>query len=123
MIYIDAAFDCQGGGELGRADAGVAIVHRGDLEGLLNPDTFSLCDYPRRGTYGWQGGLAHELGHAFGLKHPPGCDAGAPSCDVDALMWLGFYWDYPDDTYFTDEDIAILESSPFIKPRASEENP
>ena len=29
-------------------------------------------------------------------------------------MWLGFYDNYP-ETYFTDEDIAILKSSPFIK--------
>ena len=29
-------------------------------------------------------------------------------------MWLGFYDNYP-DTYLTDEDVAVLESSPFIK--------
>ena len=127
-IYIDAEFDCNGGGELGRGGAGVLIIHGGDLRGLLNPATFSLCPgYPPRGTYGWIGGLAHELGHAFGLEHPPGCDAIHASgeadrsamefskCDFDALMWMGFYWDYP-ETYLTDEDVAVLKSSPFIKP-------
>lgn len=127
-IYIDAEFDCKGGGELGRGGAGVVIIHGGDLEGLLDPANFSLCPgYPPRGTHGWIGGLAHELGHAFGLDHPSGCDAlhalrdadqgtaGVSHCDFDALMWMGFYYDYP-ETYFTEEDVAILKSSPFIKP-------
>ena len=30
----------------------------------------------------WIGGLAHELGHALGLLHPPGCEEGLASCDV-----------------------------------------
>ncbi len=115
-VYIDAEFDCNGGGELGRGDAGVVIIHGGDLEGLVDPTTFSLCPgYPPRGKYGWIGGLAHELGHAFGLEHPPGCDEGLSHCDTDALMWMGFYRNYP-ETYFTDEDVVILKSSPFIKP-------
>ena len=115
-IYIDAEFDCNGGGELGRGSDGLTIIHGGDLEGLLDPATFSICPgYPPRGEYGWIGGLAHELGHAFGLIHPPGCDEGLSHCDVLALMWLGFYYNYP-ETYFTDEDVAILKSSPFIKP-------
>ena len=115
-IYIDVKFDCDGGGELGQGAAGIAIIHGGDLEGLLNPTNFSLCPgYPPRGKYGWIGGLAHELGHALGLDHPPGCDEGLDHCDIDALMWLGFHRKYP-ETYFTDEDIAILKSSPFIKP-------
>lgn len=118
-IYIDAEFDCQGGGELGRGAIGITIVHAGDLKGLLNPATFTLCPgWPSRGTYGWIGGLAHELGHTFGLDHPSGCDARLDHCDHDALMWLGFYWDYP-ETYFTDEDVAILRSSPFISHRAT----
>ena len=127
-VYIDSEFDCQGRGELGRGGAGVVIIHGGDLEGLLDPTNFSLCPaYPLRGTYGWIGGLAHELGHAFGLDHPSGCDAlhalrdadrnaeGPSHCDMNALMWMGFYYDYP-KTYFTGEDVAILKSSPFIKP-------
>ena len=116
-IYIDAKFDCEGNGELGRGAAGITIVHRGDLEGLTNPDTFTLCPgSPPRGTFGWIGGLAHELGHAFGLDHPPGCDDGLSNCDYAALMCFGFYWDYP-ETYLTNEDKAILKTSPFLKHR------
>ena len=115
VVYIDVEFDCDGGGELGRGAAGITIIHGGDFKGLLNPANFSLCPgYPPRGTYGWIGGLAHVLGLAFGLDHPPGCDEGLGHCDYDALMWMGFYYDYP-ETYFTDEDVAILKASPFIK--------
>ena len=34
---------------------------------------------------------------------------------IGSLMWWEFWDDYP-ETYLTDEDIAILGSSPFIKP-------
>ena len=60
------------------------------------------------------GGLAHELGHALGLPHPPGCDEGLPTCDHPALMANG-YEAYP-DTYLRDDEKAILRSSPFITP-------
>lgn len=128
-IYIDAGYDCGdlSEGELGAGVAGITILNNADLKGLVAPTTFLTCpDYHPRGEYGWIGGLAHELGHAFGLEHPPGCDDAYYSgmldgpnaedhCDIAALMWWGYYWDYP-DTYFTDEGIAILESSPFIRP-------
>ena len=65
------------GGELGRGSAGLTIVHGGDLEGLLDPAGFSLCPgFPPRGEYGWVGGLAHELGHAFGIDSSPGVRRG-----------------------------------------------
>ena len=115
-IYIDVEFDCDGNGELGAGGGGITIVHGGDLEGLVNPETYSLCGTEPRSEYGWIGGLAHELGHALGLPHPPGCEEGLPSCDYDALMWAGLYWDYP-ETYLTDEDKAILQTSPFLKHR------
>ena len=36
------------------------------------------------------------------------------SCDVNAFMWLGYYWDYPDETHLTDEDKAIPEYRPLL---------
>ncbi len=112
VIYPDVSFTCELS-ELGRGGAGVTILHRSDLDGLISPETHSQCGAPPRGTFGWIGGLAHELGHAFGLDHPPGCDEGLDSCDYDALMWAGFYWDYP-DTYLTEIDLHTLRSSPFL---------
>ena len=35
VIYIDAEFDCDGGGELGMGSRRLVIVHAGDLRGLL----------------------------------------------------------------------------------------
>ena len=127
-IYIDAGYDCGdlSEGELGAGAAGITILNSADLKGLVSPTTFLTCPYYHpRGEYGWIGGLAHELGHAFGLEHPPGCDdayhnglLNGPNaedhCDIAALMWSGYWYYYP-DTYFTEDDIAILESSPFIK--------
>ena len=113
-IYIDADLDCDGGGELGAGGDGVTIVHRGDLEGLVDPTNYRLCDSAPRSQYGWIGGLAHELGHAFGLPHPPGCNDGLSHCDEDALMWHGYYWDYP-ETYLTADDMNTLRASPFFR--------
>ena len=62
------------------------------------------------------GGIAHELGHAFGRPHPPGCDEGMDSCDDDALMGAG-NWTYP-DTYLRIDDKEALLRSPFIGSRS-----
>ena len=112
VIYPDVDFDCDHS-ELGRGGYGVTILHRGDLDGLVNPSTYDQCGYGPRGEHGWVGGLAHELGHAFGLEHPPGCDEGLETCDEDTLMWAGYAYDFP-DTILTDIDIAKLEASPFL---------
>ena len=114
VVYIDADFDCSGRGELGRGGDGVTIVHRGDLDGLADPKNYRLCsDQTPRGVHGWIGGLAHELGHAFGLPHPPGCDSQLSHCDYDALMWAGYFYDYP-NTYLTEDDKATLKASAFF---------
>ena len=100
--------------ELGRGGWGLTILGRQERGFESGP--YYYCDegpYTRtRG--GVIGGLAHELGHALGLPHPPGCDEGLPTCDFPSLMHDG-YLVYP-DTYLRDDDKAILRSSPFIGP-------
>ena len=113
VIYADVVHECDAPGRLGAAVKGLTILPRQDLEGLIGNAIIDDCgtrwDQP---VTRWIGGLGHELGHALGLPHPPGCDEGTPSCDHDALMWAG-YASYP-NTYLRDEEKEYLLESPFI---------
>jgi hypothetical protein len=104
IFYIDAPLEscC--------AWDGVALLPRHDLLGLTGQLPADDPTPPPR----WVGGLAHELGHVFGLPHPPGCDQGLPDCASDALMWLG-YRTWP-DTFLTDAEKLQLGASPFFLP-------
>ena len=117
VIYVDADFRCgELRGELGAGGDGVTILHRGDLDGLSDPENYILCPdegLPPRSAYGWIGGLAHEIRHAFGLPHPPGCEKDLSPCDYGALMWSGYYWDYP-ETYLAKDDKATLQGSVYF---------
>jgi hypothetical protein len=74
-----------------------------DLKGLIGK-------HPTQpDTNRWIGGLAHELGHAFGLNHPS-----APAEHPKAIMWTGIYGYYPDESYLTEDDKIILLSSSFF---------
>jgi len=77
-----------------------------DLHGLIWEPEPPYCGQiiPQRPISRWIGGLGHE--------HPPGCPG--PTCDTDALLWLGFLI-YP-DTYLRQEDKDILNSSGFLVP-------
>jgi hypothetical protein len=99
-IYLPVVTDGQGG------SPGVALLGENDVLGISGEDT---------GGYGiarWVGGLGHELGHAFGLPHPPGCDSGVVSDDCSSLMYLGYLY-YP-NTFLTAADRIQLDASPFF---------
>ena len=121
VLYVDVDEACDEPHELGAGGGGITMVPRGDLEGLLSQgeEEYYYCDEgPYRAPLSrWFGGLAHELAHAVGVPHPPGCDAGLPTCDSPALMWLG-YLSYP-DTYLRFDEKEILIRSPFITGEAT----
>ena len=113
IIYIDALPTCpmQQGGGLN----GVAAMGANDLRGLIGQSWLPICDevIPDYSPCRYVGGLGHELGHAFGLPHPPGCDDGQPvACDYSSIMFTG-YLDFP-NTYFSMNEKTVLNSSPFI---------
>lgn len=113
VLYVDVIDSPCLPGRLGAGTTGITMMPRADLEGLIGHTAYDACG----GAYTapidrWIGGLGHELGHAFGLAHPAACDAGLPSCDTFALMWLG-YSTYP-DAHLRDDDKATLLASPFF---------
>ena len=113
VLYVDLLHGCNAPGRLGVGSPGLTIMGRGDLQGLASLPVQGDCG-PETG-FGvgrYIGGAGHELGHAFGLPHPPGCDANGAACDHRALMWSG-YSAYP-DTYLRDDDKQKLAASPFF---------
>jgi hypothetical protein len=113
VYYIDADPACgQGVG----ATSGVALLPANDLRGLVGEPNVPPCPGSQPDTAGycrWVGGLGHELGHALGLPHPPGCDQGTCSeYAYRSLMYVG-YTLYP-DTYLLEADTSTLRQSAFF---------
>ncbi len=113
-IYADVEHACDAPGRIGAASRGVTILGHGDLEGLIGNTVISDCgrvfNLP---VERYIGGAAHELGHTFGLPHPPGCSEGQTACEDAALMWLG-YTLYP-YTYLREAEKEVLRASPFFR--------
>ena len=113
IYYVDADPVC---GQVVGGTSGVALLPANDLRGLTGQPNIPPCvgqPPDSNGLCRWVGGLGHELGHAFGLPHPPGCDQG--NCSefaAHSLMYLG-YIDYP-NTYFLDDDKAALLATGFF---------
>lgn len=102
--------DCSGG-RLGAGGSGLTMMGGWDLYGLITP-RFRQCGW-YTGVDRWIGGTGHELSHALGLPHPPGCDEGLPSCDWEALTFLGYgAWPH---TFLREDEKAVLLASPFIR--------
>jgi hypothetical protein len=114
VIYTDVLHACNASGRLGAGTNGIAILPRQDLQGLLGQQVMDDCGVaePAFTASRWIGGLGHEMGHTFGLPHPPGCEQNLESCDVNALMWAG-YATWP-ATYLRDDEKAILLASPYF---------
>ena len=122
VVYADVDDgECGDMTGLGRGGPGLTIMGNGDLEGLVG-NRLSFYDECNRGPFDgpirrWIGGAGHELAHALGLLHPPGCEQQLPTCDRPALMWDG-YGDYP-RTYLRVDEKEALMRSPFIAAGAS----
>ena len=112
IFYIDALNACGQCGGCG--GSGCAVISANDLRGLVGLPWIPIC--PGEGRpytpCRYVGGLGHELGHAFGVPHPPGCDDNEPGCDYNSIMWTG-YTLYP-ECYFSEEEKTMLKNSAFI---------
>ena len=116
IFYIDADLLC---GQVIGGATGVSVMAKNDFRGLVGEQNVPACpaELPDNGGYfRWVGGAAHEIGHSFGLPHPPGC--GGPggctggSTAANSLMWSG-YAIYP-NTYFLSSDKLTLLSTGFF---------
>lgn len=117
VVYVDADHVC---GQSGAAGGALAVVSANDLRGLVGETIVPACERANpaevAGRCRWVGGLAHELLHTFGLRHPdrsPACQT--PQCKAEALMMQGFMR-YP-RAKLLDEEKEILRKSPFIAQR------
>jgi len=102
LIFLPVRTDGQGG------VASVALLGDNDVQGISGRNTGGYT------VARWVGGLGHEMGHAFGLPHPPGCATGQGGRTCDALMYLG-YLTYP-ATFLNPAERNQLGAGPFFRP-------
>lgn len=102
VFYIDAENKIEQYG--GAGTNSIAVLPQHDLSGLIGESDEPISR--------WIGGLGHELGHAFGLPHPPMCEENPCCPECQSLMYFGFY-NYP-ETFLLSADQDILNQSPFF---------
>ncbi len=99
---------------------GIAVVGDSTVEGYLA----GVCpDSGRTGTAWWcswytfEGTLAHELGHTFGLPHPDAFRKGFRCADSTAWTNMQCHWGFPFDTLLPYEQ-KHLRSLRFFRGRS-----
>jgi len=97
VVYSDST------GWGGQGGSGFTCMPVDDLYGLIGKNR------DNRNVNRWIGAAAHELGHAFGLSHSPNYIE-----TNNALMAYGWFENYPTRTFLSNEEKAILSSSPFF---------
>lgn len=113
---------CGGAYRIGAGRERLTFLGHTDLRGLAGETGFTNepcgtgTDW-RTGPWGYTGGLAHELGHTFGLPHPDLSACATPwpaDCQYayESLMYIG-YGDIR-KTYLLDADKTKLNTSPFF---------
>ena len=128
IVFVDVDPACAPDGTVGNYEDGYNQLYRGgDGLAIMNYSsqepgfedmlmgrdwTWTYCDEgPWDGTVaGTVSGMAHEIGHTFGLPHPPGCDDGLPTCDFDAMMHSGAI----PNAYLRPDEKEMLIRSPFM---------
>ena len=113
VLHVDVLDEC-GPNRLGAAYQGLTILPQGDLQGLVGEPQVDRCGVVEHQPKSrWVGGLGHEVSHAFGVPHPPGCQEGLPTCDANSIMWTGFV-SYP-NTYLSATERSQMKASSFIR--------
>ena len=114
VLYADIEDACNDPERLGVAGFGMVFLGSGDMKGLIGAPVIDSCNIQYVFPVGrYIGGLGHELGHGFGLPHPPECEQGLPTCEFGALMWSGYSL-YP-NTFLRAAEKVTLSQAPMLR--------
>jgi FG-GAP-like repeat len=125
LFYIDADPLCGQLGGAAQVNGPFGVLPANDLRGLTGQQNIPTCSNEpadNGGRFRWIGGLGHELGHTFGLPHPPGCGGSGPNygCTggqtaATSLMWVGYAL-YPNTHLLPSDKITCINSGFFTHP-------